>query len=239
MRVSPSRTAARFDGWAHGYDGGRWVRWFRALQAITLRELDEAHRGAVLDVGCATGWAVRSLARSRPAGEFHGLDISPRMVDAARRCARGLPNTHFAVGDAQSIPHPADAFDAVLCTNSFHHYADPRKAALEMVRVTRPGGWLLVLDSMRDQFFPVRVLDMVNRAFEPSHNAYPTAAEMERCLREAGADVVERPFQKRGFLWEGKLITGVTLWKATTPAHEPIGARPPAARAARRTGDLP
>jgi ubiquinone/menaquinone biosynthesis C-methylase UbiE len=217
MKASRSATAARFDAWAGDYDSGRWSRWFRALQDIAIRHVDHGRCRAVLDVGCGTGWAVRTLAERDPEVSARGLDVSPLMIEHARRAAYGLPNIEFEVGDAQSIPFPDDSFDAVLCTNSFPHYAYPDRAMQEMTRVARSGGMLLVLDSMRDQFLPIRLLDLVNRAFERSHVRYPSGPEMERCFRQAGIVDVERLFTKSDLCWEGKLVTGVTLWKAIAP----------------------
>ena len=47
------------------------------------------------------------------------------MIEAA--CAKQLGNVRFVVGDAEALPFEPQSFDAVLCSNSFHHYPHPER----------------------------------------------------------------------------------------------------------------
>jgi ubiquinone/menaquinone biosynthesis C-methylase UbiE len=53
-------------------------------------------------------------------------------------------------GDSERLPFEDNAFDAITCTHSFHHYPHQQKVLGEMHRVLRPGGKLLIIDGDRD-----------------------------------------------------------------------------------------
>ena len=56
------------------------------------------------------------------------------------------PQVPLHLGEAQELPFPDGAFDAVLCCDSFHHYPKPDAVVQEMRRVLRPGGVCLLAD---------------------------------------------------------------------------------------------
>jgi len=103
---------------------------------------------AVLDAGCGPGDDLFDMVeRVGPAGRLVGLDASEVMIAEARRRAeeRRLPIT-FEVGEATALPFPDDTFDVARASRLLEHLADPRRALSEMVRVTRPGGRIVVFD---------------------------------------------------------------------------------------------
>jgi ubiquinone/menaquinone biosynthesis C-methylase UbiE len=115
----------------------------------TTRELAELCRiGAgskVLDVASGTGETACYLAESLGC-EVTGIDVSPPMVERARRKAgeRGVRAT-FDTGDAHALPFEDGAFDAVIseCTMCL---LDKEKALAEMVRVAKSGGYAGIHD---------------------------------------------------------------------------------------------
>jgi ubiquinone/menaquinone biosynthesis C-methylase UbiE len=114
-----------------------------------LHDLADAQPGGTaLDVGCGTGADVRSLAeRVGPSGRVVGIDNSQVLVDEARAQSDGLAlPIEYQVGDAHQLPFPDATFDVVRCERVMMHLADPRRALGELVRVTRPGGRILVAD---------------------------------------------------------------------------------------------
>jgi len=105
----------------------------------------------VLDVACGTGSAALDAARAvgpsvGSTGRVVGVDLSGRMIDAARRRAAecGAVNATFERMDAEDLALPDASFDVVLCALGLMYVPDPARALREMHRVLRPGGRLVV-----------------------------------------------------------------------------------------------
>lgn len=113
----------------------------------------------LLDVGSGAGHSTLHFARA--GADITGLDLTREMVETGRRlaAAEGLANARFERGDAEDMPFADDAFDLLTCRLCAHHFADVPAALAEMRRVLRPGGRLLLCDSMapeddaQDEFF--------------------------------------------------------------------------------------
>ena len=100
--------------------------------------------GRGLDVGCGTGVLAARLARA--GWTMTGADPSGGMLDVLR--ARS-PEVTAVQASGTDLPFPDDTFDVVLSVATLHHIADAgdvRRTLAEMVRVTRPGGRVLVWD---------------------------------------------------------------------------------------------
>jgi ubiquinone/menaquinone biosynthesis C-methylase UbiE len=110
---------------------------------MLLRDLGDAARGEVLDVGCGTGQFTRVLARQ--ARRVVGLDFSTNMIAAARERSAALANVKYVQADATTWDWPVARFDCVVSIATLHHL--PLEPMLErMKRALRPGGRIGVLD---------------------------------------------------------------------------------------------
>ena len=112
----------------------------RGVQAARRRAA-RARRGRYLEVGCGSGADALGLA-SRFRVSVTGVDVSGAMVDEARR--RGLRDAYVA--SAEALPFADSSFDGCWADRVFQHLSDPDAALAEMVRVTRPGGRIVVAD---------------------------------------------------------------------------------------------
>jgi SAM-dependent methyltransferase len=100
--------------------------------------------GAALDVGCGTGALAERLAGA--GYEVTGVDPSQGMLDVLSERAPAISAVH---GSGTALPFEDCSFDVVLTVATLHHIAEPdavRRTLAEMVRVTRPGGRVLVWD---------------------------------------------------------------------------------------------
>ena len=101
---------------------------------------------AILDVGCGPGDLATMLAERLPDARIVGLDLSPGMVELAKRLETVDGRIRFEVGDAAGLPFDAASFDIVVSTLSLHHWPNPGAGFSEIGRVLRPGGVALVYD---------------------------------------------------------------------------------------------
>jgi len=124
---------------------GRWPA-VQALHAWTMPFL--SGHDAVLEVGCGLGGSLIAIAAANPAGRYVGIDLSESMVAEARRRANDVGvAAEFRTGDATVLDFPDDEFDAVRAERVLQWLPDPRAAVAEMIRVTRPGGRIVLLDT--------------------------------------------------------------------------------------------
>jgi ubiquinone/menaquinone biosynthesis C-methylase UbiE len=114
-----------------------------------VRALLDLHPGQhVLDAGAGTGEDAQQVAKLvAPGGHVVGLDLSQIMIDEARRRVQdpSLP-LRFMQGDIQHLTFADATFDRCYATGVFIHLPDPHLALTELVRVTRPGGKLLIAE---------------------------------------------------------------------------------------------
>lgn len=228
MSLVANRSAiARFDRWSKTYDRGVRKSWFTRAQATALGAAALGPADRLLDVGCGTGGAVLAAAR-RPIDRACGIDVSPGMVARARANAGDQANAEFHAADAEAIPYPDAQFTVAVCTNSFHHYSDPVRALVEIRRVLRPGGRLVLVDPDRAGCLWVWGWDRVLRLAERSHVRYYTAPEIQRLLRAAGFDSVALLASEHGHFRHGKVAWASSIIRAEAP-------RPPRATTPQET----
>ena len=141
-----------------------------------------------LDSGCGAGALAFALAPY--VREVVGVDVSGELVAAGRPDAPA--NVSLLEGDATALPFEAGEFDLAGCSRVLHHVRRPELVVSELVRVTRPGGRVLVIDQLGD-IDPLRRLeiDRFERARDASHHRLLPDTDV-RGLLEANGLVVER-----------------------------------------------
>jgi SAM-dependent methyltransferase len=127
---------AQFEWLAPTWEAIRDEETLTTLNAA-LDRLEETPR-QILDVGTGTGIAARGLARRYPDAELAGVDLSPRMIEIARRLLPDELGTRvrFEVADASKLPFGPGEFDLVVLLNMIPFFD-------ELARVTAPGGTLV------------------------------------------------------------------------------------------------
>lgn len=132
-----------------GYVSGRDPRLWRDrelledLRSSILRTCAVDQSSVVLEVGCAAGFIARLVAPN--VDRYTGVDLAKGALDVARRLA--LPNADFVHVRPGRIPFDDGVFDATICYDVVTNYPDYLQIVpivAEMVRVTRPGGVVLV-----------------------------------------------------------------------------------------------
>ncbi|MSP12992.1 MAG: methyltransferase domain-containing protein [Chloroflexi bacterium] len=101
----------------------------------------------VLDVGCGPGPITRDIAAMVYPGPVVGVDSEPKSIELAGNLVKEshISNLTFQVGDALQLDFADGSFDVVLSMNVIGWLRDPVRALQEQRRVTREGGWVLVM----------------------------------------------------------------------------------------------
>lgn len=185
MNKEPDEVASMFDEVAEGYDRtnrvlsfGRDRTWRRETRiALGLRPGER-----VLDVAAGTGVSTEELALS--GATAIGVDISLGMLQVGRKIR---PDASLLAGDALALPFADDTFDAVTISFGMRNMADPAAVLLELARVTRPGGRLVVCEFSHPTFTPFRevYLRYLMRALPPVARKVSTNPEAYEYLAES------------------------------------------------------
>lgn len=139
-------------------DPNKSVRYLDAVRAearatdhkhMTLEMMRLSEGDAGLDVGCGTGEDVIAIARMvGPKGHAAGVDLSETMVaEARKRAAADGVVADFRCTDGSTLPFSSATFHAVRIERVLIHAESPAAVLAEMVRVTRPGGRVVALET--------------------------------------------------------------------------------------------
>lgn len=133
-----------FDGVAKRYDLmndllslGQTKNWRRAATKVMAPKPGMR----ILDLAAGTGASSRPLADA--GAQVFPVDFSPGMIEAGRK---RHPDLHFTLGDALKIPFEDNHFDLVTISFGLRNTNDVDKALKEALRVTKPGGTLVVVE---------------------------------------------------------------------------------------------
>ncbi|MGZ4479384.1 MAG: demethylmenaquinone methyltransferase [Nocardioidaceae bacterium] len=183
----PADVAAMFDDVARRYDLtndvlslGQDRRWRTAVVAA----VDPRPGERVLDLAAGTGTSSQPF-RDRGATVVP-CDFSIGMLRVGKRAKPHLP---FTAGDGTRLPFADDTFDAVTISFGLRNIVDPVAGLRELLRVTRPGGRLVVCEFSHPTWAPFRTvyieylmlaLPSIARAVSSSPDAYVYLAESIR-----------------------------------------------------------
>lgn len=108
-------------------------------------------RPRVLDCGVGTGALSSALTAVLPVPfTLEGIDISPCMLEqAATRLRKTCLDLSLRYGDIRTLPFEDGVFDLVMAAHVLEHLAEPETGLREMMRVTKPGGLVLICLTQR------------------------------------------------------------------------------------------
>jgi demethylmenaquinone methyltransferase/2-methoxy-6-polyprenyl-1,4-benzoquinol methylase len=185
----PGEVAAMFDAIADRYDlmnDALSLGQDRYWRSMVARAVGARPGETVLDLAAGTG--TSSVTFTRSGARCIACDFSLGMLRAGARRQRD-PGVAFVAGDALDLPFADGAFDAVTISFGLRNVTDPDAGLAELLRVTRPGGRLVVcefshlrpgaLDALYGRYL-TWFLPAVARRLSPSADAYDYLAESIR-----------------------------------------------------------
>ncbi|HEX8668457.1 MAG TPA: class I SAM-dependent methyltransferase [Allosphingosinicella sp.] len=118
-----------------------WLDWIsRRMNALALERLALVGDEDVVEIGFGGGALLRSLRR-RSSGTIWGVDVSEAAVARARSRS---PGVKIRTGSVEALPLPDGSLDAAVSVNSLYFWPDPDRAFLELARVVKPAGRLVI-----------------------------------------------------------------------------------------------
>jgi demethylmenaquinone methyltransferase/2-methoxy-6-polyprenyl-1,4-benzoquinol methylase len=199
---------------------GMEPRWRRDV----LRAVGPGPGMRILDLAAGTGASTKAFASAGAA--TIACDFSAGMLDEGRR---RHPELTFVAGDALRLPFADGSFDVVTISFGLRNVASVGQALRELVRVTRPGGRLVVLETstpparlmrVANQVYTGRVMPRLARLFssDPSSYAYLaesaadwlTQPDLAAAMRDAGWEQVA---------WRDLMLGVVAIHSAARPVE--------------------
>ena len=127
--------------------GGRATDWANIQEAqcrptyeVTFKRTGVGKNTAYCDVGCGAGMAAQIA--SGLGARVSGLDAAASLLEIAKK---RVPTGNFHLGELEELPFADGSFDVVTGFNSFQYAANPKVALSEAKRITKNGGWVVIV----------------------------------------------------------------------------------------------
>jgi SAM-dependent methyltransferase len=115
--------------------------WTQHLRDFLFTQAGIEQARLILDIGCGTGVLEKEITQAR-SPQVYGLDIHIEPLIWAKAYS---PGASYTLGDALRLPYFDGVFDLTFCHFLLLWVSDPQKVLVEMARVTRPGGAVILL----------------------------------------------------------------------------------------------
>ena len=156
------------------------------LRAALLAQKTGASTARLLDLGCGTGEFLREVKRNYPRLSVTGLDLSAPYLKVAERRLADWSRVELVEAAAETVPAPDASFDIVTVLYLFHELPNRVRQAVaaEIRRVLKPGGTLILVDSLQTGDEPDydALLDYFPYAFHEPYYASYLAEDLNRLV---------------------------------------------------------
>lgn len=117
---------------------------------LIIKRLNIENITTMADIGCGKGYMTfKLLPHLEHLTKCYGRDIEPTHISSATSIAKTCDNIEFdfKTSDAYSLDIPDNTVDLTVCQTLLLHLDDPKKAINEMLRITKPGGTILAIET--------------------------------------------------------------------------------------------
>jgi 2-polyprenyl-3-methyl-5-hydroxy-6-metoxy-1,4-benzoquinol methylase len=199
--LTHDRLVTRFDDLMDDYDLGRRTAVLvdEFLAAVAIGD------APVLDAGCGVGGLTRAVVKA--GAHVVALDVGPQLAATTRQRYQ----CDAMVGTLTALGVRSNTFDVVLSSEAIEHTSDPKAAVVELYRVVKPGGHLVLSTPNKLWQAPVRAASALGlRPYDGFEN-FLWPSELRQVLERAGGRIAEHrgvhlwPFQIRA-------LRGASQW---------------------------
>ncbi len=148
----------------------------------------------ILDVGTGSGKFLVVLKEVFSNADITGIDPN---TDSLKEASEKLTDVQFQKMGAEIIEFSDNLFDVTAISMALHHLPDTKKSLLEMQRVTKPGGWIIVNELFSDNLNPAQevhklyhhFISQIHRILGESHNETFKKEEIIEIVEDSGIDI--------------------------------------------------
>jgi len=205
-----------FNDLAAEYETNRLSDWYQAHANEILKHCLDLEEGDILDVGCGTGYFLRSYLKGKPHIRAVGIDTSLTMIDEAKEKAstaeiRNLEFIHANWGKLDPDLFKDYRFKAIFCANAFHYFSDPQSATDRLFKQLAEGGTLYVLERNKT-FSPLTLLwGFTHKVLIKDHVIFYKTSELVSFFEKAGFKHIKILSSIKKYFWKNKLYTNIVL----------------------------
>jgi ubiquinone/menaquinone biosynthesis C-methylase UbiE len=187
-------------------------------QQIAQDLMNHFQGGRLLDVGTGPGRLLRAIYDIDPTVELNGLDISPAMINQARKNLKGI-DVELRQGDVRKTDFPNDYFDLVACSGSFHLWNQPEEGLQEIHRILKDGRTAYLYEFNRESDREairsslkenLRHMSVMARMLGPL--AIKLALDAAYRNKEEISNIVKRTDFGQSYSIQEKTISGLAIW---------------------------
>lgn len=149
---------------------------------------------SILDVGTGTGDFIPVLKDAFPLGKITGVDPN---IESLRTAAENYPDITFNTMVGENLEFAANSFDVASISMALHHLPEIQQSLLEMQRVVKSGGWIIVSELFSDNLNPAQEVhkmfhhfrSSIDRILGVSHNETFKKKEILKMVGDSGIDI--------------------------------------------------
>lgn len=138
----------------------------------------------ILDVGTGTGILIPYLSKAVGSkGQITAIDYAKEMIKICKSKYGHLPNVSFSVNNIEDIDYFFDSFDSVICFGVFPHLENPEKALIQINRVLKKGGSLIISHALSSEEIKAH---HHSSSSVVAKDTLPKEIEMRKILKQTG-----------------------------------------------------
>jgi ubiquinone/menaquinone biosynthesis C-methylase UbiE len=203
------------DGLAQVLEAMGTQRTFKEARVNLLKDLQLPKNGKLLEVGCGTGVSLQDVSAVYGQPALVGIDFTSRFIDHARERARklGFVNATYVQGDARETKLGDNEFDSTFADKLLLHIGPCEAVLEEMVRVTKRGGTVGVIEWYPNFLISTSTSDSFkkfNEIFEKAVYNYNVASNLERYFHSVGLT----DLKPRTYLATTNSLDSEPFWRA-------------------------